>query len=118
MTSLTRFWRALDRPVGVCGVTAELHRLLGSDLRVVAPLLRALPVRSETYPCSTPGGEGCPRRVVVRDDGHAVAVCGCSPKECDPFPLKPEDVVVREFDPKRLCRLLAERLPVTGAASA
>ena len=78
MTSLRRFWRALERPYGLCGVTAELRRLIGPELPAVAPLLRPLPVGSETYPCPTPGGDGCPRRVVMRGDGQLVALCGCS----------------------------------------
>ena len=118
MTSLSRFWRALERPYGLCGVTAELRRLIGPELPAVAPLLRQLPVGSETYPCPTPGGDGCPRRVVMRGDGQFVALCGCSPKECDPLVLKPAEVVVQEFDPKRLCRAVADQLPLSGSVTA
>ncbi len=44
------------------------------------------------------------------------AVCGCAPRECDAIAIRPEDTVVHEFDPKRLCGFLADRLSLTASA--
>jgi hypothetical protein len=118
MTKLRRFWKALESPYGLSGVPAELKLRLGSEFEPAAAMMRPLPARSETYPCAAPGGEGCPRRVVVNPDGRITAACGCSPKECDAIAIRPEDIVVHEFDAKRLCGLLADRLSLGGASEA
>lgn len=108
MTKLKRLWPALELPHLLRGVRAHVRLFLGGEMPLALGFFRTLRELSDTYPCPTPGGEGCPRRVVRRANGDIVAVCGGSPKECDTIPLRPEDLLVYEFDPKRFSDRLAQ----------
>ena len=75
-------------------------------------------------PCPSPGGDGCPRRVVNHGDGRIVAVCGDPEGQCESVELTLEDIVVHELDvgglASALCRLLncepdLRPLPFVGA---
>jgi hypothetical protein len=61
--------------------------------------------------CPSPGGDGCPRRVVNHGDGRIVAVCGDPKDQCESLELTLEDIVVHELDvgglAGALCRLLS-----------
>jgi hypothetical protein len=115
MTKLKRLWPALELPNPLSGVRAHLRRFAGSETALALSFCRTLREASDTYPCPTPGGEGCPRRVARRPDGQIVAVCGGSPRECDTISLRPEDLLVYQLDPQRLCRILAESFALRPA---
>jgi len=54
---------------------------------------------AERYRCPTPGGDGCPRRVVDNDDGTYDAVCGMDAPECDDVRgLTRADLDLQRFD--------------------
>lgn len=69
---------------------------------------------SSAYPCTSPGGDGCPRRACKLPDGKWVAVCGDSPERCDEVNIEREDTRVYQLNLKRLGSLLAERLQSFG----
>jgi len=69
---------------------------------------------SSAYPCPSPGGDGCPRRVCKLPGGKWVAVCGDSPERCDEVNIEREDTRVYQLNLKRLGSLLAERLKSFG----
>ena len=72
---------------------------------------------SSAYPCTSPGGDGCPRRACKLPDGKWVAVCGDSPERCDEVNIEREDTRVYQLNLKRLGSLLAERLQSFGVSA-
>jgi hypothetical protein len=92
---------------------AEMRARIGTE---ATSLLRALGwlesralLEGARYPCSSPGGHGCPRRV-LREDGQLVAVCGNSPEECGDIVIAPEDAEVLEVTPPGWRAALADAL--------
>ena len=80
----------------------EWQRLLGSEFPVASRLLRPTDRRVNAYPCPSPGGDGCPRRVVVHDNGQIVAVCNDVDQGCRDIRLSPEDIIAYELDRRGL----------------
>ncbi len=63
----------------------------------------------ERYPCRTPGGDGCPMRLVDNDDGTYDAVCGMNPPQCDDIlGLTLRDLETYRLDLEGLARALVE----------
>jgi hypothetical protein len=89
-------------------VTAEWRSLLGDDFDEAEPLLRVLDL-SPTYPCPSPAGRGCPRKVVERR-GQLLAVCNDTPRSCESIPLNREDIVLREVRMEELAAIVARTL--------
>jgi hypothetical protein len=126
MPPTRRFWRALQSIPGAATSRFEWQALLGEEgWRLAAPLLRPTGALVTRVRCPSPGGDGCPRRVVRHGSGRIVAVCGDLEGQCDPVELALDDIVVHELDvetlAEALCKLLGlERelrtLPVAGAA--
>lgn len=110
MRELTRLWHALDEVSALVGVEAQWRDWLGDEFDLVRGLLRPEQDRATSYLCSSPGGAGCPRRVVVHGEDDIVAVCGCSPAECDPIKLAPIDVIVHRLDETKLGKVVAQAL--------
>jgi len=110
MHELPRLWRTLDEAGVLAGVEAQWLEWLGDELDLVRPFLRPEQQLAASYPCENPGGDGCPRRIVVHGDDDIVAVCGCSPRECDPLTLRRRDIVVYDFDVLALSRAIASVL--------
>lgn len=115
---LTPFWQALEQNFPPGGTRVELSDLFGPDL--VAPLEAAeilIPAGEATrYPCPSPGGLDCPRRVVegFRDPGSYLAVCGNRERECDDVRLTASAIELLSVDPARLCRDLWPALLIGG----
>ncbi|MBF0181973.1 MAG: hypothetical protein HQM03_18295 [Magnetococcales bacterium] len=76
----------------------EWRQLLGDEFDVARQLLRPTSHRSEIYPCPTPGGDGCPRRVVDLGGKGLIAVCSDTQKSCRDIVLTAADLVVYELD--------------------
>lgn len=72
---------------------------------------------SSAYPCTSPGGDGCPRRACKLPSGKWVAVCGDTPERCDEVNIEREDTRVYQLNLKRLGALLAERLQSFGVSA-
>ena len=110
MQELTRLWHALDGTSALAGVEAQWRDWLGDEFALVRGFLRPEQERASSYPCDSPGGAGCPRRVVVHGEDDIVAVCGCSPAECDPVKLVAADVIVHRLDEVKLAKAVAQVL--------
>ena len=105
------FWRALRSIPGAAASRLQWQDLLGEEWSSVGPLLRPAGTVVARVPCPSPGGDGCPRRVVNHGDGRIVAVCGDPEGQCQSLELTLEDIVVHELDvgglAGALCRLLS-----------
>jgi len=53
---------------------------------------------AKSYPCPSPGGADCPRRIVQHEHDRFAAFCGQSPPECDTLLLTRKDVIIHKFD--------------------
>jgi hypothetical protein len=103
---------------GLAADRLEWRRLLEDEWPVAEPLLRRTGRVVEQVWCPSPGGDGCPRRVVHHDNGRIVAVCGDRPRHCDPLDLTFEDLVVLGVDGPRLRTQLAVVFAVDTATGA
>lgn len=103
MRPLRRLWPALEALPGLAAVTEEWKDRFGDDFDAGRELLRLTNRRAEAYPCPSPGGFGCPRRVVDHGNGKLVAVCGDRPKRCDKLMLTKQDIAIHEVDVRKLC---------------
>jgi len=115
---LRRFWSSLGSRPDPTAVTAEWREWIGSELDLVLPYLSPMRELATAYPCPRPGGDGCPRRVVKRpapDNTETfVAVCGCSPRECEEVELAKGDLILRRPDVPKIVKELRSALGVTG----
>ena len=105
-----RFWLALRSIPGGATGRFEWQRLLESEWAGVAALLRPTGATVERVWCPSPGGDGCPRRVVRHQDGRIVAVCGDPEGQCDTIDLTLDDIVVHELDLEKLADALCRPL--------
>ena len=103
MRPLRRLWPALEALPGLAAVTEEWKDRFGEDFDAGWELLRLTNRRAEAYPCPSPGGVGCPRRVVEHGNGKLVAVCSDRPKRCDKLVLTKQDIAIHELDVRKLC---------------
>lgn len=94
-------------------VLEEWRQLLGDEFGITRPLLRPTPHRADVFPCPSPGGNGCPRRVVELGGKGLYAVCGDVERGCRDIPLKPEEVIVYELDRRKLGLLAVMALGAT-----
>ena len=98
-------------------MTAEWEELIGSDRDAAFGFLRPTQKLSSSYPCPSPGGDGCPRRVVRHSPDDIVAVCGCTPRQCDTLKLTKADIIVYELNPATLGASVAHALGITAGFS-
>lgn len=114
---LRLFFEALETDFPLSGVRAALSKRVGEEATValeragIVTFLR----HSETYPCPSPGGAGCPRQVVhLSGEERIEAVCGNEPPECDDIELTAKDIEVVGVVPQRLCEALRGALLFGG----
>lgn len=113
-TRLYRFWQALESIPGLALIWADWKDQLGPELEVVKDFLRPTNLLTEVYPCPSPGGDGCPRRIVVHGDNDIVAVCGDSPTNCDRLTLQRADIIIYKVDLSALCEKIKKALRLLG----
>jgi hypothetical protein len=118
MGRLDHLWRAVARAPVLSGVRAFWDDLVGRDAPVLRRFLRALPDLVSTYPCPTPGADGCPRGVVVHGDGDIVAVCRAIPRACETLSLNRADLVAYELDLARVAARVRILFGLAGDGSA
>ncbi len=106
------FWSTLDRSPGQFNILPEWRRRLGSDFEIVSLLFRPTDYRAKSVSCPSPGGSGCPRRVVDYGDGEIIAVCNDEDEGCDDITLSPEDIIVHELDHRKLTVIVARALEI------
>ena len=118
MRKLQKFWSALEGTPILQGVTVSWREAVGEDMDALAQFLRPLPGLATTYPCPEPGGDGCPRGVVVHGPEDIVAVCRRDPPSCETLHLTPADLVIHELDLGKLAGRLQQILGLAGSRSA
>jgi hypothetical protein len=106
-TPLLRFWKALDEIPEAATDRREWAQRLGDDWLVAAAYLKSTGRLVREVACPSPGGEGCPRKVIRHPDGRLRAVCGARPGECDPLDLTLEDVTCLALDRAKLAVAVA-----------
>ncbi len=114
----TRFWKSLDGLTDAATDAREWRARLGPEWPVAAPLLRSTGGLATSIACPSPGGTGCPRRVVRHDDGSIRAVCGESPRICDDLDLARDDIAILGLDRPKLIRAVAVALSLSERPAA
>jgi hypothetical protein len=106
---ISRFWKTLDDFADAAASRWEWQATLGAEFASVEQLLSKAG-RVRELPCPSPGGEGCPRRVVRHVDGTIRAVCGDRPKACADLDLDADDITILRVDRANLARRIARAL--------
>ena len=114
----TRFWKSLDALTDAATDAREWRARLGPEWPVGGPLLRPTGTLATSIACPSPGGAGCPRRVIRHDDGSIRAVCGESPRICDDLDLTRDDIVMLGLDRPKLIRAIAVALSLSERPAA
>jgi hypothetical protein len=103
---LARFWKALDEIPEATTDRREWSLRLGDDWPVAAVFLKTTGRLAKEITCPSPGGDGCPRKLVKHADGRFRAVCGNKPAECDPVDLTRDDVTCLTLDRAKLAAVV------------
>lgn len=114
MSKLEQFWRALESVPGLALITVDWKEELGLDFDAAQRFLRPTDQQASAYPCPSPGGDGCPRRIVLHGPEEIIAVCGDSPRNCDTVELRPADIVIYEVNLRLLCVEITAALDLKG----
>ena len=114
MRRLSRFWSGLEAVSGLAAVSVEWQEAWGQEYDVGRAFLRPTGQLAASYPCPHPGGEECPRGVVVHGEQDIVAVCRAVPRQCDDVTLTKADVVVWELDWRKLGTAIGRALGLTA----
>jgi len=109
-------WHKLGRPTGRGGTLPALKTYYGSDWKTLSKYFLPTKRLATSIDCPKPGGSGCPRKVVEHSFHDIAAVCGNSPKECEPVPLKRQDLIIHELKIEKLLSDLSEHLRIRGTA--
>nr|CRH06603.1 Protein of unknown function [Candidatus Magnetococcus massalia] len=91
---------------------AEWQSRAGEDCDLLELLLRPTQRLARAYHCPTPGGLGCPRRIVLHENGDVFAVCANEERSCDTLSLEMADIIVYEMDVRQLAQRIAGALEV------
>jgi hypothetical protein len=110
---LPRFWKSLDEIPDATTDRREWIIRLGDEWPYASRYLTATGKLAAAIDCPSPGGEGCPRRIVRHADGRFRAVCGNRPAECDSLDLTRQDIGCLAFDRKKLGRVVGALLGAT-----
>lgn len=115
MRNTRRLWRSLEATPFVRGVRAQWVEYVGEDLPLLEPYLKPDGRYAESYPCPRPGGDGCPRGVVVRAPDDVVAFCRDREGSCAELRLTQEDLVSLRLDNAGLATHLGKLLGMRGS---
>lgn len=107
-----RFWSALDEIPHATTDRREWRDRLGEEWQAAASYLRPTGELATRIDCPSPGGEGCPRRIVAAKSSVR-AVCGQMPAECEALDLSQSDIEILALDRRRLAEAIAEQLGVS-----
>lgn len=99
---LVRFWKTLDEVPDATTDQREWSFRLKDDWPAAASFLKKVGRRAKEIACPSPGGDGCPRKIVKHVDGRFRAVCGNRPAECDPIDVTREEIACLALDRKKL----------------
>jgi hypothetical protein len=113
MPKPSRFWRALEAVAGRAAVPVVWKEKLGGDYAAASRYLRTTLHKAGSYPCPSPGGDGCPRRIVSHANDEIVAVCGDNPKRCESLRLHPQDAILWDVDVNTLAKDIVRGIAAT-----
>jgi len=117
MVRLHAFWKALDEIPGTATDARDWRCRLGGEFDQVRRLLRNTGTLAKEMNCPSPGGAGCPRRIVPQPDGGWRAVCGDPDIGCDPLSLTTDDINILALDRGRLVSDLASVFGLSGTTA-
>lgn len=103
----TKFWKTLDELTDAATDRHEWRAQLGDEWDRLSSLLTSTGSLAMSIACPSPGGDGCPRRIVRHDDGSIRAICGDRPKACRDLDLAKDDIVVLRLDRAKLASEVA-----------
>lgn len=115
MRLIPQLWKAVDEIPGVATDTLEWKERLGDEWPGAQFLLKATGKQATAVACPSPGGDGCPRRVVKLRNGGLRGVCSSASGQCEPIGLTQDDVAIMALDQKRLAGDLASALQLAPA---
>lgn len=110
----TRFWKSLDELTDAATDARDWRARLGPEWPAIGPLLRRTGAVATSIACPSPGGDGCPRRVVRHEDCAVRAVCGESPRICDDLELARDDIAILGLDRPKLIKAIGVALSLSG----
>jgi hypothetical protein len=113
MMQIPKFWQALDDLADAATDRREWQAILGSEFDLVSRFLTSTGTLATSIACPSPGGEGCPRKVVRHDDGSIRAICGDSPKACADLDLSRDDIAILGLDRTGLAKAVATALALS-----
>jgi hypothetical protein len=108
-------WNKLGLPDGRAGTLPSLLDFFRDAWPSLSKYFHPTQRLASSIDCPKPGGDGCPRQVVVHSHNDIVAVCGNSPKECDPIKIARRDIIIHELKVGMLLSDLAHFLHIKGA---
>ena len=103
----SKFWKTLDELGEAATDRREWQSRLGDEWGRLSSLLTSTGSLATSIACPSPGGDGCPRRVVRHDDGSVRAICGDRPKACRDLDLSKSDIDVLRLDRAKLASVVA-----------
>lgn len=107
---ISKFWKALDELTDGGSSHWGWQQRLGEEWKAVAPFLPETGKMAASLPCPNPGGEGCPRRVIVHGDGTASAICGDSPKACQSLEVARDALRIYALDRRSFAEALVKAM--------
>lgn len=110
MRTLLRLSQSLSHCHFSSALRVEWETRLGEDLATAERYLEPTGELATTFPCPSPGGNGCPRQVHTRPGGYFEAVCGNLPVDCPSLKLRKPDLAVLRLDRDALLRAEATRV--------
>lgn len=110
---LHRFWKALDEIPDATTDRREWSCRLRDDWPAAEPYLTPTGRLAREIACASPGGGGCPRKIVKHGDGRYRAVCGNKPAECDPIDVTREEITCLALDRRKLAAAVGAMLNAT-----
>ncbi len=113
MMQIPKFWQALDDLADAATDRREWQAILGSEFDVVSRFLTSTGTLATSIACPSPGGEGCPRKVVRHDDSSIRAICGDSPKACADLDLSRDDIAILGLDRTGFATAVASALALS-----
>jgi hypothetical protein len=115
---LARFWKALDEIPEATTDRRDWSLRLKDDWPAAESYLAPVGRRAKEIACPSPGGDGCPRKIVKHSDGRFRAVCGNKPAECEPIEVTGEEITCLTLDRKKLAAAVGAILSATPAPGA
>ena len=118
MKTVPAFWKALDEIPGIATDARDWRCRLGDEFEHVSRFLRRTGRLALGVDCPSPGGDGCPRRVIKRPGGGWRAVCGSLDSRCDALDLSVDDIAILEVDRAILAANLVGAFAFTRSSTA